>query len=120
MNGRLFTLVERRQLKEDSPSRLAGHLLSSIISGDHNAHPDLWGPPPPEPERVPSPGGWTPPSGARPAWGWVPPGGAVPRVDLMPWWVRLWYQTPFIDRFAHAWMWRRGGWEVLPPSGSAG
>jgi hypothetical protein len=119
-NGRSFTLVDRRQLKGNSPSSLTGHLFSSIISLDHDAHPDLWGPPPPEPKRVSSPGGWAPPSGVRPGWNWVPPGGAVPRVDLMPRWVRLWYRTPFIDRFAHAWMWKRGGWEVLPPPGSSG
>ncbi|SRR6266542_509150 len=120
VNGSSFTLVDRRQLKGNFPSALAGHLLSSILSLDHNAHPDLWGSPPPGPKRVSSPGGWAPPPGVRPGWNWVPPGGAVPRVDLMPRWVRLWYHTPFIDRFAHAWMWRHGGWEVLPPSGSAG
>jgi hypothetical protein len=113
--SRSFTLVDRRQLKGNSPSHLARHLMSSILSLDHAAHPDMWGPPPPEPKRVPSPGGWNPPSGVRPGWNWVPPGGAVPRVDLMPRWVRLWYHTPFIDRFAHTWIWRRGGWEVVPP-----
>lgn len=41
-------------------------------------------------------------------------------VDLMPRWVGLCYHTPFVDRFAHAWMWRRGGWEVLPPPGWSG
>jgi hypothetical protein len=30
----------------------------------------------------------------------------------MPGWVRAWFRTPFIDRYAHVWMWNRGGWEV--------
>ena len=41
--------------------------------------------------------------------------GAAPRLDLVPWWVRVWYQFPVIDRSAHAWMWRHGAWEVRPP-----
>jgi hypothetical protein len=119
-SGRSFGLVDRRQLKRDPAARLAGHLMSRILSSDHGAHPELWGPPPPEPERVHSPGGWTPPSGVRPGWNWVPPDGAVPRADLMPRWVRLWYHTPFVDRFAHAWMWSHGGWDVVPPAGAYG
>jgi hypothetical protein len=62
-----------------------------------------------------SPGGWRPPPGVLPAWNWLPPEGANPRLDLVPWWVRAWYQLPFIDRYAHAWMWRHGAWEVRPP-----
>lgn len=114
-NGRSFIVLDRRDLKNNSLARLAAHLLSSILSRDHNARPDLWGPPPPEPRRIPSPGGWTAPSGVRPGWSWVPPGGAVPRADLMPRWVRVCNHTPFVDRFAHAWMWSHGGWEVVPP-----
>ena len=45
-----------------------------------------------EPGYVFSPGGWTAPPGVLPAW-------------------RL------IDRYAHAWMWSHGGWEVRPPPG---
>ena len=56
-----------------------------------------------------------PSTGVLPAWTWLPPEGASPRLDLVPWWVRVWYQLPFIDRYAHAWMWRHGGWEVRPP-----
>lgn len=52
-----------------------------------------------------------------PAWNGLPPGGASPRPDLMPVWVRVWYRSPLADRFAHAWMWHRGGWEVLSPAG---
>jgi hypothetical protein len=44
-----------------------------------------------------------------------PPEGASPRLDLVPLWVRAWYQLPFIDRYAHAWMWWHGAWEVRPP-----
>ena len=55
------------------------------------------------------------PPGVRAGWNWVPPDGATPRLDRMPWWVRLWYRTPLVDRYAHAWMWHNGGWDVLPP-----
>ena len=67
------------------------------------------------PGLVLSPGGWSPPPGKLPAWNWLPPGGASPRLDLVPLWVRAWYQLPFIDRYAHAWMWRHGAWEIRPP-----
>ncbi len=66
-------------------------------------------------DAVPSPGGWPAPPGTLPAWDWLPPGGAAPRPTRCPAWVRLWYRTPFADRYAHAWMWRHGGWDVLPP-----
>jgi hypothetical protein len=68
---------------------------------------------------VPSPGGWVPPPGSRPGWQWAPPDGLVPRLDRVPAWVRLWYRTPFADRYAHAWMWEHGGWDTLPPGTSA-
>ncbi len=69
--------------------------------------------------RVPSPGGWMAPPGVRPAWNWIPPGsGITPRLDRVPWWARLWYNTPLVDRYAHAWLWYHGGWDVIPP-GSA-
>jgi hypothetical protein len=71
-----------------------------------------------EPGWVFSPGGWTPPSGVLPAWSWVPPDGARPRPDVMPWWVGVWYELPLLDRYAHAWMWAHGGWEVRPPPGA--
>lgn len=61
-----------------------------------------------------SPGEWTEPAGRRPGWSWVPL-GAVARPDLMPGWVRVWYHTPFIDRYARSWMWRHGGWDVPEP-----
>jgi hypothetical protein len=69
-----------------------------------------------ETQAVPSPGGWAAPSGTLPAWNWLPPDGAVPRVERFPAWARLWYQTPFADRYAYAWMWHHGGWDVLPPA----
>ena len=65
--------------------------------------------------RVPSPGGWTAPPGVLPAWNWVPEPGIVPRPDRMPLRVRLWYGTPLADRYAHAWAWRHGGYDVVPP-----
>ena len=65
--------------------------------------------------RVPSPGGWVAPANVRPAWNWTPPPAITPRLDRVPLWVRLWYGTPFADRSAHAWMWRHGGWDVVPP-----
>jgi hypothetical protein len=54
-------------------------------------------------------------TGVLPAWNWLPPEGGSPRLDLVPLWVRAWYRLPFIDRYAHAWMWQRGAWEVRPP-----
>jgi RimJ/RimL family protein N-acetyltransferase len=33
----------------------------------------------------------------------------------MPWWVRLWYHSPLIDRYAYEWMWFHGGFLVFPP-----
>jgi hypothetical protein len=75
---------------------------------------------PSEPGFVLSPGGWTPPPGVLPAWNWLPSEGAAPRLDLVPWWARVWYHLPFIDRYAHAWMWRNGAWEVRPPNTELG
>ena len=65
--------------------------------------------------RVPSPGGWSAPRGVLPAWNWTPPPGVEPRLDRAPRWARLWYGTPLVDRYAHAWLWRHGGWDVVPP-----
>jgi hypothetical protein len=65
--------------------------------------------------RVPSPGGWTVPPRVRPAWSWTPAPGITARLDRVRWWVRLWYRTPFVDRYACAWMWHRGGWDAVPP-----
>lgn len=65
--------------------------------------------------RVASPGGWGVPAGARPAWNWTPPSGIDPRLDRVPLWARLWYGTPFVDRYACAWLWYHGGWDVIPP-----
>ncbi len=67
-------------------------------------------------EAVPSPAGWRPPAGSQPAWTWAPPHGLRARLDRVPSWVRLWYRAPFVDRYAHAWMWEHGGWDVLPPA----
>jgi hypothetical protein len=64
---------------------------------------------------VPSPGGWKAPPGTRPAWNWTPPPGIAPRLDRTPWWARVWYDTPLVDRYAHAWLWYHGGWDVVPP-----
>ena len=75
-----------------------------------------WGRPiPSELGFVLSPGGWIPPPGVLPAWNWLPSEGAAPRLDLVPWWAWIWYHLPFIDRYAHAWMWRHGAWQVRPP-----
>ena len=66
-------------------------------------------------EFVPSPGVWHPPEGTRPAWNWIPPDhGLTPRLDRVPRWVRIWFRTPFFDRFAYAWMWDHGGWDIVP------
>jgi hypothetical protein len=65
---------------------------------------------------VRSPGDWTAPRGLRPGWDWLPEHGAIPRLRAMPRWVRLWYRTPFLDRYAYEWMWWHGGWSVLVPA----
>ncbi len=66
--------------------------------------------------RVPSPGGWAAPAGVRPAWDWTPAGSGVTlRLDRVPRWAGLWYRTPLLDRYAHAWLWYHGGWDVIPP-----
>jgi hypothetical protein len=65
---------------------------------------------------VPSPAGWQPQAGSRPGWDWTPPDGLRVRLDRVPGWVRLWYKTPFADRYACSWMWYHGGWDVLPPT----
>src|SRR6266508_4409287 len=49
----------------------------------------------------------------------LPPSRARPRLDVMPWWVWVWYALPLLDRYAHAWMWANGGWEVCPPPGGS-
>jgi hypothetical protein len=110
------SLLDRRTLHEPEPF-LARTLLGKIREMDRDAAPQSWGPPPPPQPRTLSPGGWEPPLGVRPMWNWTPLRGGTPRPDLMPWWVKVWYRTPFIDRWAHAWMWRHGGWEVEPPPG---
>jgi hypothetical protein len=73
-----------------------------------------------ETEAVPSPGGWRPPDNVLPAWSWVPPAGITARLDRVPAWVRFWYATPLLDRYAHAWMWEHGGYDVLPPGPELG
>jgi hypothetical protein len=70
--------------------------------------------------RVASPGGWDPPAGVRPAWNWTPPDGAALRLDRVPLWARLWYNTPLVDRYAHAWLWQHGGFDVIAPEYSPG
>ncbi len=64
---------------------------------------------------VPSPGHWVAPAAQRPGWDWLPENGALPNLRALPRWVRIWFRTPFIDRYAHAWMWWHGGWAVLVP-----
>lgn len=72
-----------------------------------------------------SPGGWVPADGVKPAWNWTPPGGIVAKTHVMPTWLRVWYRTPLLDRFAHVWMWHHGFWWCLnagrsPPPDQAG
>jgi len=64
---------------------------------------------------VPSPGEWVVPAGQRPGWQWLPEHGAMPNLRAVPHWVRVWYRTPFLDRYAYEWMWWHGGWNVLVP-----
>jgi hypothetical protein len=114
--------VDRRQLAGAAMHHLRRRLAGSLGSraGSRTARRAPWYGQrvTSEPGWVFSPGGWTPPPGVLPAWSWVPPDGAKPRPDVMPWWVRVWYELPLLDRYAHAWMWAHGGWEVCPPSGT--
>lgn len=64
---------------------------------------------------VASPGAWTPPAGTMPGWNWTPPEGVRPRPDRAPLWVRVWYRTPFVDRYASVWMWHHGFMETPQP-----
>jgi hypothetical protein len=50
----------------------------------------------------------TQPQGVCPP-GLAPIRSGAPRLDLVPWWAWIWYYLPFIDRYAHAWMWRAWG-----------
>lgn len=59
-----------------------------------------------------SPGGWTAPSGTKPGWDWLPEGGGSERQDKAPGWVLWWLNLPFVDRWAHVWMWEHGCYEV--------
>jgi hypothetical protein len=99
---------------------------SVLVEGSHRSRP-LWGLGPRGRARpsatshierstdvVASPGGWVVPTGSLPMWDWLPPGGGRPRLDRVPLPVRLWYELPYLDRYAHAWMWRHGGWDVAP------
>lgn len=47
-------------------------------------------------------------------WDHIPRGyGAEFRLDGAPWWLRLWFHTPVIDRYAHPKVVARGyGWLV--------
>lgn len=63
-----------------------------------------------------SPGDWIVPGGQRPGWEWLPEHGAIPNLRAMPRWARVWYRTPFLDRYAYEWMWWHGGWWVLAPA----
>ncbi len=62
-----------------------------------------------------SPGGWTVPRGSKPGWDWLPEGGAGERQDRAPGWVLWWLNLPFLDRWAHVWMWNHACFEVRPP-----
>lgn len=64
-----------------------------------------------------SPGAWQPPASSIPGWNWTPPGRALcARWDRMPLWVRIWSRVPWVDRYARAYMWRHGGWDIVPMS----
>ena len=86
--------------------------MSRVFQAWIEANEDYWAP------ACPSPGGWTPPAGCRPAWDWTPPSGLRARPNRVPIWVRVGYHTPFVDRLAYEWMWHHGGFDVLPPGPS--
>ena len=94
----------RRQVPSSRPH--TGSRPTAAQPGDHVRRPVASG-------GVASPGGWVAPPGTRPGWNWLPPDGAVPLLRSMPWWVRVWYRAPLIDRYAYEWMWWHGGWGIL-------
>lgn len=48
-------------------------------------------------------------------WDHVPRGyGASFELDGAPWWLRLWFRTPFLDRYAHPVVVARGYGFLLP------
>jgi hypothetical protein len=51
-------------------------------------------------------------------WDHVPRGyGAEFDVASAPWWLRLWFRTPFVDRYAYPRLVRRGlGWLTPSPA----
>jgi hypothetical protein len=55
-------------------------------------------------------------------WNDIPCGyGAEFELDSAPWWLRAWFRTPFVDRFAHRLAVRRGyGWLSPHPGGEPG
>ena len=53
-----------------------------------------------------------PPGRRAPGWDWLPPGGAEPRLRESPAMVRWSFHRPFVQRFAHTWLWRHGYWTV--------
>ena len=54
-------------------------------------------------------------------WNHIPLGhGATFDVASAPWWLRLWFKTPFVDRFACPLMVKRGFGYVRPDWGSSG
>jgi hypothetical protein len=67
----------------------------------------------PEEDLVASPIGRTAPMDGLPGWNWVRPCGATPVPELMAWWIRALYRTPFLDRCVHQLIWVRGGFLVL-------
>lgn len=68
-----------------------------------------------------SPGDWVAPTGSLPGWNWLPEDyGVRPALERIPRWVRAWFRTPFVDRYAYAWMWNHGGLELLPSAEGPG
>ena len=104
-----------RAARHYRPGREASRVTSTRANVGVRTDRRVW--PDHEQYGVPSPGGWEPPVGVLPGWNWSPPGGLRPRLERMPRWARIWYRAPFIDRYAHAWMWKHGGWDVDAPAG---
>lgn len=54
-------------------------------------------------------------------WNSIPDGyGVVVRLDDSPNWLRFWFHTPYIDRFAYPVMVRRGFARLVPQPGTPG
>lgn len=86
--------------------RLTREEVDALVSAQH----ELW-----RAHGGSSPAGWKPPPVKMPGWNWLPPEGAHRHPNRLPRWVRTWKRIPLAGRWARAWMWHHGRFQVIPP-----